>query len=797
MNPDVIPAEVRERGQWLMWDASHDTPRRPHWDGDFGISWSDPDDWHSFEEAVEAAQATESYGIGYVIQPDDPIYVIDLDSPYTDSGHERDWLPGIDFFEATGCYIERSPSGNGIHIPVRGEPPEWWRDCEADPEGHQGVECLNNKFCSFTGDLIQNGPILDLDPEPWLIQVYENIRGESPDADEPDRSKTGDRDELTREEVEELISYCDNLMHYNDWIRVGYAVHSWDDGKTGRDVFESWSRKSSKFDREGERVIEWIWNNANPDGKIGVGTLVHYAKQGGWQPPKPVRPNGGATAARPGSASGPSLPSGEQQEVTPQAVAEEAGVSDVNQISTHYEKAYYVYQVIRRSEHFRATADGEVFHYRKGIWHGSKADPPGEQRLRELGHAGLGPEYGGKTLDELVEKVRAIDGIPRHKLGIKGEVRATPDGLLDLREGKITRELEPEDYALNRISVAPDPQARYEGSDFAKFIEGAVPDETERLKLQEYAGYTLLPGQPYKKALFCIGPTDSGKGTFLKAITAVLGKDNVANQTLKNLVDSRWGLDKVFGQMANIRNEVTPKGLSNISLFKEMTGGEDTVSAESKGKPTYEFVVTQKFLFATNQFPRVPDADDAFFNRCLFVEFPNTVPTEKQDHELNDKLREERPVILNWMLEGLRRLLDQEQFTAELSIDERRALTKSFGSSIEQFVYDCLELTGNPEDMVHKSGLHDALARYCNFHDFETPVQRTFTTELKSKPGVSDGQSRRVSKVMTIPDPPNQPDVFKGIRVNELALKEIQADAPAHVTADDHDDRSGQDTLDT
>ena len=40
---DAIPDELQDRDQWLMWDSSADTPRRPHWAGNFSICWSDPD----------------------------------------------------------------------------------------------------------------------------------------------------------------------------------------------------------------------------------------------------------------------------------------------------------------------------------------------------------------------------------------------------------------------------------------------------------------------------------------------------------------------------------------------------------------------------------------------------------------------------------------------------------------------------------------------------------------------------------------------------------------------------------
>jgi len=69
-----IPDELQERDQWLLWDASADTPRRPHWNGNFHISWDDPDDWHSFDDAVAAAETRDSWGIGYVLAKDNDDY---------------------------------------------------------------------------------------------------------------------------------------------------------------------------------------------------------------------------------------------------------------------------------------------------------------------------------------------------------------------------------------------------------------------------------------------------------------------------------------------------------------------------------------------------------------------------------------------------------------------------------------------------------------------------------------------------------------------------------------------------
>lgn len=47
---DAIPDEQQERDQWLTWDAAADAPRRPHWRGDFSVSWTDRDDLFSESE---------------------------------------------------------------------------------------------------------------------------------------------------------------------------------------------------------------------------------------------------------------------------------------------------------------------------------------------------------------------------------------------------------------------------------------------------------------------------------------------------------------------------------------------------------------------------------------------------------------------------------------------------------------------------------------------------------------------------------------------------------------------------
>lgn len=316
--PDRIDEEVADRPQWLMFDTSNDVPRRPHWRGDFyGISWSDPDDWHTFDEAVEAAQQKDSWGIGYVTAADNDDYarglygVIDIDGCADQDGNLKDWVPDLEPLLDDGGYAEWSPSRReegkdaGLHIPfVVREVPDWWADSHFTAEEHEGVEVLTNKFVTFTGDLYSEGEIIEQDDvfDDWLAEAYEVLNDEDPRAREQERdlstfdgsSDTPDPDDededydewLDRELVEEALGHISPNCSYAEWRDIGFALGDFFGTETeAYSVFTSWSRKSSKWDEDAERLAEDIVSRGDEPGGVTVATLVHKAKQNGWEPP--------------------------------------------------------------------------------------------------------------------------------------------------------------------------------------------------------------------------------------------------------------------------------------------------------------------------------------------------------------------------------------------------------------------------------------------------------------------------------------------------------------------------------
>jgi len=826
---DNVPDELKDRDQWLLWDASNDTPRRPHWRGDFMISWSDPDQWHSFDEALAAADEVASWGIGYVTAAENPDYarglygVIDIDGGADAEDHPKDWVPSLQPFFDHEAYIEWSPShhepgDSGIHIPIVGlDIPEWWNDCQRGD--HEGVDVLAHKFCTFTGDTLRGSDTDEVAEygewvDDWLHEAYAAIKNEDPTAErdtdlsdvQNEYSDSPDDEWLTEEVVEDALDHIKADVGYSTWKDIGMALCSHFGKTQGGKLFENWSRDGSKWDKEAEKQAAKIARDSD-NYNYGPATIIHHAKQGGWSASDAARKqlskrSDGGTATQPQGGDGsqsdgpqsprsPSGPSNDDWYLDPSCIIRKAILDPYHPLDYDEngnvdgsirdirgsEKAHYVWQLAKETGHDDAFAlfKGPIYSYDDGVW-----GDDDRQHLREVAERSLTSAYSRGVLDEVEERVRVDDVKETEDLGAPDGTIATEGGLLDLRSRE-TEPLRPDHWATSKIPV--EPGAGAECPRWMSFLDESIDDAEHRKKFQEYAGYCLWHHeQPFGKALFLVGPTDSGKGTALKALRAVIGADNIAAESLRNLIDTRWGPASLVGNLINIRNEVSPRGLQNVEMFKELTGGEDEVDAEFKGEDKFKFTVTQKFLFATNEVPTIKKADEAFYNRLLFVEFPNTVPASAQDKDLLDKLTDERAGILNWMLEGLERLLDQGRFTGELSINGKKEICDAFGGVLDRFSHHCLMVTGNTEDVVVKKDLEELAQRYADQIDKEPEwdSQTGFTRKMANQVGIDQGQKRIDG---------DNTKVFRGVRVAPETVYELNTEVRA-LTADTADDRN-------
>jgi hypothetical protein len=117
-------------------------------------------------------------------------------------------------------------------------------------------------------------PTADVAPAPdWLIEAVcaEPVRVEHHHA-----PIDYDTEDLSVQDVRELLTYLDPDMPYDEWLHVGMALHA---GKFHMGVWDEWSRRGKKY-QNGDCLRRW--RGFNPAAGITMGTLIQMARVRGW-----------------------------------------------------------------------------------------------------------------------------------------------------------------------------------------------------------------------------------------------------------------------------------------------------------------------------------------------------------------------------------------------------------------------------------------------------------------------------------------------------------------------------------
>lgn len=156
MDFNNIPHEMRIYPQWVVWryeDTDSKKPTKVPYSAKTGhlVSVTDPNTWAGFDECVNAMSSGWYAGIGFVLTENDPYSFIDLDDT---KGDQTALDRQIKIFNEFNSYAERSPSGSGLHIIVKG----------AIPSGRRRsfIEVYSSlRYMTMTGDIYRNAPIND------------------------------------------------------------------------------------------------------------------------------------------------------------------------------------------------------------------------------------------------------------------------------------------------------------------------------------------------------------------------------------------------------------------------------------------------------------------------------------------------------------------------------------------------------------------------------------------------------------------------------------------------------------
>jgi P4 family phage/plasmid primase-like protien len=351
----------------------------------------------------------------------------------------------------------------------------------------------------------------------------------------------------------------------------------------------------------------------------------------------------------------------------------------------------------------------------------------------------LRKHYGENVKKEFLNgyvKVNSEYHVDWDDMGIRGPRCAVENGILNLLDGEIEEEIEPDDYALMQFPV------RWEGLDaeretFQETFTNRSVDQSDRAKLQEFAGTILHTNEyPHKKAVMMVGGGDNGKGVFEKIMVNVIGSDNAMHDDLADLTENTFGAQRLRYSAANINSDIQGNTITETATLKKLTG-RDWIRVEEKYETAYEIKNPAKLMFAANSIPKVKDADLAFYGRWLFVHFPNKFTKADDqymdaDPDLLDNIVDnELSGVLAWMVEGYQRWYNNGRtFTNQENRDEVRRRWFDYADPTDTFIRNYVEW-GNPRK--DSGGSIDSLFRVDEMYDYYERYMATKPSSAETK----------------------------------------------------------------
>jgi putative DNA primase/helicase len=283
-----------------------------------------------------------------------------------------------------------------------------------------------------------------------------------------------------------------------------------------------------------------------------------------------------------------------------------------------------------------------------------------------------------------------------------------------------------------------------------QFLHDSTAGDNELIAfMQRMAGYSLT-GDVREHALFFVyGTGGNGKGTFLNTLAWILG-DYAKVASMETFTEAKnerhpQELASLTGRRLVTAQETEEGKRWAESRIKALTGG-DPITARFMRQDEFTFMPQFKLIIAGNHKPGLRNVDEAIKRRLHLIPFTVTIPPEKRDPLLAEKLRAEAAGILAWCVQGCL----EWQRIGLAAPDAVKVATEEYLSAndvFQQWVEECCKvqrgLSATP------SALHKSYKAWAEDRDEYVMAQTKFSQLLDSR-GFHQLKSNGTRRVMGI-----------------------------------------------
>jgi putative DNA primase/helicase len=192
--------------------------------------------------------------------------------------------------------------------------------------------------------------------------------------------------------------------------------------------------------------------------------------------------------------------------------------------------------------------------------------------------------------------------------------------------------------------------------------------------------------------------------------------------------------------------------------------GEDTLTIDRKFKDPWTGKLPSRIHVISNELPALGDASTAIVGRIVLLPLSNSW-LGKEDHGLERELQAELPGILNWSLDGLRRLTieNDNRFTRVPSAEDAIGQMRDLASPVAAFVREQCVVGANREVAIDE--VYGAYKMWCDDNGHQKSTKQTFGRNLRAavpalkvkrtREGPREANDRaRVYQGLALKDPP-------------------------------------------
>ncbi|GAA1574656.1 phage/plasmid primase, P4 family [Dactylosporangium maewongense] len=320
----------------------------------------------------------------------------------------------------------------------------------------------------------------------------------------------------------------------------------------------------------------------------------------------------------------------------------------------------------------------------------------------------------------------------------------TPGGIANLQTGEL-HAADPQRLHTRSSAVTPDFERRAEV--WERFLTDTFGEgDALRIYVQRLLGISALGAVLEQILPFALGAGANGKSTLLEASMHALGLGGsgyaiAASSELlmqRQFADHPTELAQLHGARLVVCSELSEGARFSEGRVKQLTG-RDSIPARYMRGNWFSFAPSHTLWLLGNHRPEVRTGGLAFWRRVRLIPFTRTLSEDRQDRRLGERLAEEAPAVLAWIIRGA---VDYHRYGLPEPAAVRAA-TAAYArdeDTVARFVAECCHLAADqPLVRVATTRFRRAYERWCQ-QTGDAPVTAKRLTQDLERQGVRTGR---------------------------------------------------------